>query len=198
MTTNATPNTSATKLITPKGILSFPHLETAQAGPSGGAAKYSATIIFLAGTDLTPMLKAVQAAGDAKWPGKFAEMVRLKTVRLPFRTDWEAKGYPKDSTFINIRSAQKPGIVSATAGPDGKPEAIPADKIRTQMYAGAFVRASVSAFGYDQQGNKGVSFGLNNLQKLGEGDRLDGRVAAENEFDADLTAQPADLAALLS
>jgi hypothetical protein len=65
------------------------------------------------------------------------------------------------------------------------------------MYPGAQVRGSVSAFGYDYQGNKGVSFGLNNLQKLGEGERIDGRVAADAEFDVDMSESPADLEHLL-
>jgi hypothetical protein len=58
------------------------------------------------------------------------------------------------------------------------------------------VRASLRAFAYDTNGNKGVSFGLNNIQKLGEGQRLDGRKAATDEFDADLSQAPADISAV--
>jgi hypothetical protein len=44
----------------------------------------------------------------------------------------------------------------------------------------------VRFFGYDQAGNKGVGCGLNNIQKLKDGERLDGTVSAEAAFeDAD-------------
>ena len=59
------------------------------------------------------------------------------------------------------------------------------------------MRASFTAFAYDNNGNVGVSFGLNNVQKLREGTRLDNRVAATDEFTADLTQEPVDIDALL-
>jgi len=65
------------------------------------------------------------------------------------------------------------------------------------MYPGAGVRASVSAFAYDSNGNKGVSFALNNMQKVSEGERLDGRAAADDEFTADLSSAPADISGLI-
>jgi len=56
------------------------------------------------------------------------------------------------------------------------------------------VRASVTAFAYDRPESKGVSFGLNNIQLLdGTTPRLDGRKAAEDEFEADASMQPASL-----
>jgi hypothetical protein len=59
------------------------------------------------------------------------------------------------------------------------------------------VRAQLRAFSYDSNGNKGVSFALNNIQKLGDGERLDNRQAATDAFEADLSAAPADISALL-
>ena len=41
-----------------------------------------------------------------------------------------------------------------------------------------------TAYGYDKAGNKGVAFGLQNLQKLGDGERFSGRTAAEDDFDS--------------
>jgi len=51
-------------------------------------------------------------------------------------------------------------------------------------YSGCYSRATVTAYGYDKAGNKGVAFGLQNLQKLGDGDRFSGRTAAEDDFDS--------------
>lgn len=180
-------------------MVSYPHLDTAQLPQDGkGEAKFSMTLVFAPGTDLSELKKAAVAAAEEKYPGKGAEMLRIKQLRSPFRDDAEAKDYPAGSIFINVRTKQKPGVVYSRPGPDGKhPLPIPADKIREEVYPGSFGRASLRAFAYDSNGNKGISFALNNFQKTGDGERLDGRVSAENEFDADLSAAPADLDSIL-
>lgn len=195
----------SSKLITPKALLSYPHLHQPQASTDGKAPKYSACLIFtpetLADAKEKALLDAMQAAAidaiNAKWPGKAQTLLQSEGFRKGFRRDATAKGYPEGSIYINVRAQQQPGIVFAYAGPDGKPAKMAQEQIKEQMYPGAVVRASVSAFAYDNNGNKGVSFGMNNLQKLADGPRLDGRVAAENEFDVDLSAAPAPLEALI-
>lgn len=192
-------SSSTTKVITPKAMLSYPHLDKPQLPPNGGAgkAKYSCTLVFAPGSDLRALHAAVEAAAEAKYPGKGKDMLAKRILKSPFRDDAEAKGYPEGSIFLNVRTEQAPGVVYLYAGPDNKPAVMPVEKIRDEMYPGAFVRASLVAFAYDSSGNKGVSFALNNVQKLGDGERLDGRVSAENEFEADLNAAPADLAGLM-
>jgi hypothetical protein len=162
--------TAKTKLITPVATLSYPHLATPQEPQAGsaGKAKYSAALVFKPGQDLTEMQAAAMAVAEAKWPGKAAAMFAAGVLRTPFRKDGEFKGYAPGSVFVNVRSEQKPQIVSTYPGPDGKPLLIEGDDITTQMYAGAQVRASVTAFAYDAAGNKGVSFALGNIQKVGE------------------------------
>lgn len=190
---------AATKVVTPVGTLSYPHLHAPQLPRDGkGKAKYSATIVFAPGTDLSALEKAAIAAAEAKWPGKSAEMLRIGSLRSPFRKDALAKGYPDGSVFINIRTEQAPGIVySYKATGSDKPAVMPQEKIREEMYPGAQVRASIAAFAYDSNGNKGISFALNNMQKVADGERLDGRANADDEFTADLSAAPADISGLL-
>jgi hypothetical protein len=188
-----------TLVVTPTATLSYPHLDQPQAPQKGqaGKPKYSATLVFAEGTDLTALQAAVMAAGEEKWPGKFTEMLRVGAVRSPFRKDAEAKNYPTGSVFLNVRSEQKPGVVYLHAGADKKPAVVPDEKIKEDLYPGASVRAQLRAFSYDSNGNKGVSFALNNIQKLGDGERLDNRQAATDAFEADLSAAPADISALL-
>lgn len=188
---------SSTRVITGVATLSYPHLDKAQPGMNGGKAKYSATLVFAPGADLSALEAAVIAAAEEKWGAKAKEMLRTTALKSPFRKDAEAKGYPAGSVFINCRSESQPGTVTRYKDENGKPIAIPQDKIKTELYPGAQVRASVTAFPYDTSGNKGVSFALNNIQKMGEGDRLDNRVAAENEFDADLSQEPVDISGLV-
>lgn len=197
-----------TRNITPKCRLSYPHLDVAQEPQDGkGKAKFSAAFVFAPGTDLSTLIAAALEVAKAKWGAKFKvgateftleEAFAKGMLRTPFRRDAEAKGYAAGSVFINARSEQKPGCVYAHVAPGtDRPEVIPADKVKDVLYPGAFVRASLTAFAYDSNGNKGVSFALNNVQFMGDGERLDSRVAAESEFDADLSAAPADLATLI-
>jgi len=53
------------------------------------------------------------------------------------------------------------------------------------VYAGAFGRVSWTTYAYDQNGNKGVSFGLKLFQKTDDGDKLTGGGSAKNEIDDD-------------
>jgi hypothetical protein len=176
-------------VITPKGRLSYPHLFEPQLPPNGKEAVYSCTLVFEDGTDLSALEKLADEAGTEKFGAKYAALKKSREFRMPFRTDGEAKGYPEGSTFINIKSKNAPGIVSIYPGEDGKPAKITDP---SQVYAGCFARASVRAYGYDTAGNKGIAFALNNVQKLADGDRLDGRIRAEDEFEADANAS-ADL-----
>lgn len=188
----------STLIVTPKATLSYPHLDQPQKPQKPtDKPKYSLALVFPEGSDLAAMQAAVLAAAEAKWPGKSAEMFRVGALRSPFRKDAEAKGYPAGSIFVNARSEQQPGMVYLHAGPDKKPAKVAAEDVREVFYPGALVRAQLRAFAYDNSGNKGVSFALNNVQKLGDGDRLDNRQAAEDAFEADLNATPADISGLL-
>jgi len=186
-----------TRVITPPALLSYPHVFKPSRGPKNNpneTEKFSAVFIFVEGTDLKGLKKAVLLAGE-EFFGKeeFAEGVKNGSLRMPFRTDSVAKGYPKDSTFISARSQNKPGCVMPYTGEDGRPAPVTDEAI---MYPGARVRASLEAFGYDNIG-KGVSFSLSNIQWLGDGDRLDGRAAAADDFDVVQDADEENVASLL-
>lgn len=180
----------STKVITPKAMLSYPYLFKPQPGKEGKDAKYSAALVFPKGTDLKELKAAVLEAAESKWGAKAADGLRSGKLRSPLRTDVEEKGYPEGSTFFNARSKAAPGVVSVFPGPNGKPLPI---EDEDQVYAGCWVRASVTAFPYDVDGNRGVGFALNNVQKLADGERIDGRKKAEDEFEADLSAKPAEI-----
>lgn len=193
----------AKKLITPLALLSYPHLHAPQPSNNGKAPKYSACLIFTPDVLADPKEKALFDALRAEaqqviiekfGADKIKQLLASDTFKKGFRTDAAAKNYPEGSIYINARGQAQPGIVYAYAGGDGKPARMPIDKIKEEMYPGAKVRASVTPFAFDQEGNKGVSFGLNNIQLVdGTLPRLDGRTAAENEFEVDLSAQPASL-----
>ena len=183
-----TANVDLKRVITPPAIVSFPRFFKPEPGPQGGEPKYSGAFIMTEGSDLTGLKAAIVAAGVEKFGDRFADLVRSDpNFRLPLRTDAAGKGYPEGSTFFNATSKYKPQVV------DGNLQEI---LDYETVYAGAIVLASVTAFGYDNV-QKGVSFALNNVQFLRDGDRLDNRVSASDEFDKAMTEVPSDLADLL-
>ena len=161
-----------TRLVTPDAILSYPNLFTPRAMAEGMPEKYSCELIFPEGTDLTPLREAASAAAIQKWGDKLPA-----NVRSPFRDgDEDRPGKPEDAgtTFISARSKQKPKVLE---GEDMNPV-----MDEGEVYGGCVCRVSVTAFAYDQAGNKGVSFFLNNVWKLRDGEPLGGGVSAADEF----------------
>ena len=50
------------------------------------------------------------------------------------------------------------------------------------FYSGCYARASVNFFAFNQNGNRGVGCGLNNIQKIADGEPLSGRTTPEEDF----------------
>lgn len=76
--------------------------------------------------------------------------------------------------FMNVSSKAKPGVV------DRKVQPILDE---TEVYSGMWARVDINAFPYNQKGNKGVSFGLNHIQKIRDDERLDGTTRPEDVFE---------------
>jgi hypothetical protein len=176
------------RIMTPDAILSYPNLFTPRAATEGGDPKYSCTLVFTAEQDLRPLKAAALAVAKETFGAQAEALIKQKKIKWPFRDDEgdvEGKGYPEGSTFLNVRSNKKPGVVSIYPGPDGKPLPI---EDPDKVYPGVIVRATIEPFTYNRPDSKGVTFGLGNVQVLREGERLDGRAKAEDEFDADMNA----------
>jgi hypothetical protein len=186
-----------TKVITPEAVISYPHIFEPQTPPGSSEPVYSCALVFKDDVDITDMKAAANVVAKAEWGDKTREMVKAGKVRMPFRENGEEKGYPAGSTFINVKSRQKPGVVSRYADEKtGKPAVI---EDPSEIYPGAIVKASLRAYAYDMNGNRGVSFALVNLQKIKDGPRMDGRLSAADEFTAEArpTADISDLDDLL-
>jgi hypothetical protein len=85
---------------------------------------------------------------------------------------------PDDETyaghfFINANSKIRPGIVDKDLQPIMDQD---------EFYSGCYGRASVNFYAFNTNGNKGVAAGLNNLQKLKDGERLSGGASAADDF----------------
>ena len=52
----------------------------------------------------------------------------------------------------------------------------------SELYSGIYGRASINFYAFNTNGNRGIACGLNNLQKLRDGEPLGGKSRAEDDF----------------
>ena len=148
---------------------------------NGGAPKYSVSLIIPKSDTktVTAVKNAIQAAydeGQSKLKGNSKSVPALSAIKNPLR-DGDAErpddeAY-KDSYFINANSATAPGIVDAARQPILE---------RSEVYSGVYGRASINLYAFNSNGNKGIACGLNNLQKISDGEPLGGKTRAEDDF----------------
>lgn len=170
---------TAKKIITGEVRASFVNVFQPRMNDLSGQEEYSLQIIIDKKDKKTVGLikNAIQAAANDKWNNK-----PPKNYRNPLR-DADAEAEEKDEPiqahlkgcyFMNVKNKQRPGVVDATVTPIMEPDA---------FQSGDYCMVSLNAFAYDQKGNKGVSFGLNNVQVLRKGDPLGNRSRAEDDFE---------------
>lgn len=148
---------------------------------NGGTPKYSVSLI-IPKSDVATVKKieaAIQAAyeeGESKLKGNSKSVSSLKVLKTPLRDgDLERPDDAAyaDSYFINANSASAPGIVDADRQPILE---------RSEVYSGVYGRASINFYAFNSNGNKGIACGLNNLQKIADGEPLGGKSRAEDDF----------------
>ena len=148
---------------------------------NGGTPKYSVSLIIPKSDTVTveKIKAAIQAAydeGQSKLKGNGKSVPALSAIKTPLRDgDLER---PDDaayanSYFVNANSATAPGIVDANCQPIID---------RSEVYSGVYGRASINFYTFNSNVNKGIACGLNNLQKIRDGESLGGKSRAEDDF----------------
>ena len=152
---------------------------------NGGTPKFSVSLIIPKKDTVTvnKIKAAIEAAyreGESKLKGNSKAVPALSAIKTPLRDgDTERPGDDayKDSYFINANSTTAPGIVGADRQPILD---------HSEVYSGVYGRASISFYAFNSSGNRGIACGLNNLQKIRDGEPLGSRSRAEDDFaDAD-------------
>lgn len=190
--TTQTPTTKAvpvTTVVTPEFRLSYPNLFVARAMVEGQKLKYSIGMIFPKVPGAKTLLDSVPAnikaavsaaivkrwgADKAKWP---------KPLNLPFRdgaeSNYAAKaGYGPNVWFMNATSEEKPFVYDQAKNLIIDPR---------QIVGGYYCYASINAFAYPGEGKKsvgktGVTFGLNGVQLVRQGEPFSNRGNVESHF----------------
>lgn len=148
---------------------------------NGSKPKYSVSLIISKSDTKTVQaiedaIKAAYEEGHSKLKGNGKSVPALAVIKTPLRDgDMER---PDDAVyanayFINANATEAPGIVDAN-----RQEIID----RSEVYSGVYGRASISFYAYNANGNKGIACGLNNLQKISDGEHLGGKASAEDDF----------------
>ena len=173
----------ATKdIMTPVFRVSFPEVFKAKAAEEGGEPKFSISMLFEKGEDLSRMQNLLLEAAKEKW----GDDVNVKSLRRPFRDQGEKEisGYVDGAYFASASSKQKPAVVDEDVEPILD---------QNDFYAGCYAQAKVHAYAWDNKYGKGVSFGLGNIQKVRDGERLGGRAQSDPKEDfAPVQTQDAD------
>ena len=148
---------------------------------NGGAPKYSVSLIIPKSDTVTvgkikDAIKAAYEEGQSKLKGNNKSVPALSSIKTPLR-DGDLDR-PDDATykgcyFIDANSATAPGIVDAARQPILE---------RSEVYSGVYGRASINFYAFNSNGNKGIACGLNNLQKISDGEPLGGKTRAEDDF----------------
>ena len=167
-------NTNPTKVIVP---CRFSYLHCWEPDSvNGSEPKYSVSaIVPKSDTKTVNAIKAAieQAKKDSvsKWGGKVPG-----NLKLPLR-DGDIDR-PDDEAyagcyFFNANSRQAPQVVDSKVQPILD---------QSEVYSGCYGKISVTFYGYNSKGNRGIAAGLGNIQKLKDGESLGGRTSAADDF----------------
>ena len=151
--------------------LSYAYVWSPRIEEDGSQGKYSASLLIP--KEDTATIRKIQAAieaakkeGKSKLAGKNG--IIPNNIHTPLR-DADEEGRTDEAyegmMFLNASSKRKPQIV------DRHVEKILDEE---EVYSGCYCNVTVNFYAYVANGNKGIAAGLNNIQKVRDGERLSG------------------------
>ncbi len=173
---------ASTKLVTGKVRFSYCNIFEPKEPQGGGDPKYSVTLL-IPKTDTATLGKIKEAMAEARenfCKRNGANALPAKPVHTLHDGDGvRDSGDPYDEEckgcyVITVASKQKPVVVDSFRNPITDPG---------EVYSGCYGRASINFYGYNRNGKKGISAGLQSIQKLHDGDPLGGSRGSADDFD---------------
>lgn len=155
--------------------LSYPHLFVPHAVTPGSPEKYGLAALLTKGNpEHDATIKEIDGLVKAMIKEEFKGKKPSKMP--PLHKGWEKyedKEMYQDKYIINCYSKEKPATVDANLE----------DVLdKSVMYPGCLVNVSIDLYPY-RQPVTGLAFGLNGVQWIGHGDRLDNRPSKSQMFD---------------
>lgn len=179
----------ATKVVTGLVRFSYVNIFKSRSFHEGQDAKYSICLLIPKEDKATikkikaAIEEAIQDGVSSKWGGK-----KPSNLKLPLRDGDEERADEAEEYegmyFLNASSNSKPGIVDKDLNEILDPD---------EVYSGCWGRASINFYAFNTNGNKGIGAGLNNIQKVKDGDHLgSARASAESDFGDGFKADDGD------
>ena len=180
---------NSTKVVTGKVRFCYVNVFEPTAMNEGDTPKYNICVLIPKSDTATidkieKAIEAAKEAGKAKLADKNGRIPA--NLKLPLRDGDEER--PDDPAFeghyfINANSMRQPSIVDRSLNPIMS---------RDEFYSGCYGRASINFYAFNVS-SKGIATGLNNLQKLEDGEMLAGGSTAEEDFGGDNAFQDDDM-----
>lgn len=172
---------NSTKVVTGKVRFCYANVFEPVAMNEGETPKYSICILIPKSDTKTldainKAIEAAKVAGKAKIADKNGRIP--STIKTPLHDgDEERADDPafESMMFINANSNRKPAIVD---------KALNGIMSKEEFYSGCYGRASINFYAFNVQ-SKGIAAGLQNLQKLEDGEMLAGGSTADEDFGGD-------------
>ena len=191
--------TERVRLLTPMFRASFPDVFQKRVfqGQGEESGRYACAALFAGfevkdGKTIIKVPAAWSPKDQEKWKALIAacNKVSVETFKKPMsELDRSVYKLPFHRGEEKEYAGYGPGVVYVTMSAKNiKPTVVGRDLTtpltQEEFYAGCFARASVTPFAFNNIG-KGIALGLNHLQKLKDGERLDSFRSAEDDFGAD-------------
>ena len=191
--------TERVRLLTPMFRASFPDVFQKRVfqGQGEESGRYACAALFAGfevkdGRTIIKVPAAWSPKDQEKWKALIAacNKVSIETFKKPMsELDRSVYKLPFHRGEEKEYAGYGPGVVYVTMSAKNiKPTVVGRDLTtpltQEEFYAGCFARASVTPFAFNNIG-KGIALGLNHLQKLKDGERLDSFRSAEDDFGAD-------------
>ena len=172
---------NSTKVVTGKVRFCYVNVFEPTAMNEGDTPKYNICILIPKSDTKTvdkinKAIEAAKQAGKAKLADKNGKIP--SNIKLPLRDGDDERGDDpsfEGMYFINANSNRKPSIVDKELNPIMNKE---------EFYSGCYGRASINFYAFNVS-SKGIAAGLNNLQKLEDGEMLAGGSSADEDFGGD-------------
>ena len=173
----------ATRILTPEFRVCFPNVfrPRKKENPSDKTV-FDVTMIFEKDTDLSGFKKLIEEATQEKWGGTPPAGLR-SPIRVGTKKDKDPRGYE------NVREEFKGKYVIVARSYGETPPGVLNERKEHIMdhstfYGGCYAVAYVSAYGYHNGHNKGVSICLEGIMKVKDGEHFVSRPKVEDMFES--------------
>ena len=164
--------------------ISYPHLFQPRAVQPGDDPKYGVALLIPKNHPAVPaILQAIAQEKANKWGANVPP-----SASAPF---YDGDTDPKYNIVADNHGHY---IMNTSASLEQQPVLVDNNLQKvinpSTFYAGCYVNADVGAYPYDKGVSKGIAFGINGVQFVQDGERLDNRPSAEDMFGAPAGAPP--------